>query len=181
MAAQSTATNEPACAARVGGPRFTIAVKERRIHGPSPGQELVEFGIVVVLFMTLVLGVLMFGQAWMVLNAVTHAARDGARIAASWADRGACQQINSVDQIRQAVNDRIAAVTAQTFTVTVTQDPPNTAPSPPCDNPGSIPTVQVNVNGCIPYLFNVLGFGSADCPGGFTVNRTVTFPDELRG
>src|SRR5947199_10674313 len=71
------------------------------------GQELVELGVTIVLFMTIALGVLMFGHAFMVLNMVTHAARDGARLAASWADRGACQQINSDAQIKQAVNDKI--------------------------------------------------------------------------
>ena len=145
------------------------------------GQELVELAITIVLFATLALGVLMFGHAFMVVNMVTHAARDGARLASSWADRGACQQINSDTQIKQAVNDRIATVTAVQFTVTVGQNPPVTSSSPPCANPGSTPSVTVNVNGCVPYLFNIVGLSSGGCTGGFKVNRTVTFADDLRG
>ena len=145
------------------------------------GQELIELAITIVLFATLALGVLMFGHAFMVVNMVTHAARDGARLASSWADRGACQQINSDTQIKQAVNDRIATVTAVQFTVTVGQNPPVTASSPPCANPGSTPSVTVNVNGCVSYLFNILGLSSGGCTGGFKVNRTVTFADDLRG
>jgi len=159
-----------------GRPRGPL-MRQRR---SQRGQELVELGITTVLFMIVALGVLMFGHAFMVVNMVTHAARDGARLAASWADRGACQQINNDTQIKQAVNDRIATVTAARFTVNVGQNPPVTSSSPPCANPGSTPTVTVNVNGCVPYLFNILGFSSAGCSGGFKVNRNVTFDDELR-
>jgi len=41
------------------------------------GQELAELGITIVPLMIVALGVLQFGSAWMVLNMVTHAARDG--------------------------------------------------------------------------------------------------------
>ncbi len=162
---------------------------ERRVRAKGPegsprqtrGQALIEFGIAVILFMTIALGVLMFGHAWMVTNMVTHAARDGARIAASWASRGACQQITDDQPIKDAVNARIATVTAVTFSVSVSQNPLVTSSSPPCAAPGATPTVAVNVNGCVPYLFNILGLGSAGCPGGFQMNRTVSFADELRG
>ena len=145
------------------------------------GQSLVELGIIMVLFILLVGGVMQFGHAFMVANMITHAARDGARLAASWANRGACQQILNDQPIRDAVTARIATVTGQTFTVTVSQQPDVTSSTPPCAAPGTTPTVKVNVNGCVPYIFNVLGFGSAGCPGGFAVNRDVVFDDELRG
>ena len=51
---------------------------------------------------------------------------------------------------------------------------------PPCAAPGTTPTVTVNVTGCVPYVFNILGFGDTGCAGGFAVNRTVTFGDDLR-
>ena len=145
------------------------------------GQALVEFGVVIVLFVTIALGLMTFGHAFMVANMITHAARDGARLAASWADRGGCQQLNNVAPIRQAVLDRIATVSTQTFSVDITQNPTVSAANPPCVNPGTTPTVAVNVQGCVPYLFNILGFGSAGCPNGFSVNRTVVFDDEFRG
>ena len=71
----------------------------------------------------------------------------------------------------------------QTFTVTVDQQPgPITTTSPPCSPaPDATPTVTVNVNGCVPYLFNILGLSSGGCTGGFKVNRTVSFADERRG
>src|SRR5689334_3344066 len=83
------------------------------------GQELVELGILCVLFVLLVGGVMQFGHAFMVANMITHAARDGARLGASWAGRGACQQLTNTDPIVNAVKARLATVTSQTLQVTV--------------------------------------------------------------
>src|SRR5262249_21684600 len=98
-------------------------MKRNRRRPAEQGQEMIELGIIISLFILLVGGVIEFGHAFMVANMITHAARDGARIAASWADRGACQQIQNDQPIKDAVTLRIASVTAQTFTVTVTQQP----------------------------------------------------------
>jgi Flp pilus assembly protein TadG len=138
-------------------------------------------GIAIVLFILLVGGVMQFGHAFMVANSITQAARDGARLAASWADRGACQQLQNTNAIVTNVNNQIATVTAVTFTVNVSQTPAvGASATPPCAAAGTTPTVNVNVNGCVPYIFNILGLGDATCSGGFAVNRTVTFADELR-
>ncbi len=152
----------------------------RRQGTGQRGQELAELGIAVVLLMIVALGLLQFGHAWMVLNMITHAARDGARLAASWVDRGACEQINNDTQIKQAVNHRIATVTAETFDVQVSQNPPVTSASPPCAPPGTTPTVTVTVDGCVTYPFNILKFSSGGCASGFKVHRTVSFADEFR-
>jgi Flp pilus assembly protein TadG len=134
------------------------------------------------LFMLLVGGVMQFGHAFMVANMITHAARDGARLAAGWASRGACQQITNAQPIIDAVKARIATVSGQSFTVTVSQNPPlDASASPPCPSAGTTPTVNVNVQGCVPYIFNFGGFGASGCRGGFAVNRSMVFDDELRG
>src|SRR5882672_12608844 len=59
------------------------------------GQEMIEMGIAIILFILLVGGVMQFGHAFMVANSITQAARDGARLAASWAGRGACLQLQN--------------------------------------------------------------------------------------
>lgn len=46
------------------------------------GQNLVEFAIIVVLLLSLVLGILEFGRAWMTFQVITNASREGARLAA---------------------------------------------------------------------------------------------------
>jgi Flp pilus assembly protein TadG len=149
------------------------------------GQALAETGIVLVVFILLVGGVMQFGHAFMVANMITHAARDGARLAASWQSRGTCGLLQNTDPITNAttgaVAARIATVSAETFTVTVTQDPP-VAAAPPC-SPATTPTVTVNVQGCVPYIFNFLKLGNCTGSGGelgFQVNRSVTFDDEGR-
>ena len=86
------------------------------------GQELAELGITIVLLLIVALGVLQFGSAWMVLNMVTHAARDGARVAASWVNRDGCQGITNKQPIIDAVNARIGTVTAART---------NSVPTPP--------------------------------------------------
>jgi len=147
------------------------------------GQALIEFGVVVVLFVTLVLGVVTFGHAFMVMNMITHAARDGARIAATWPDRGNCGVLTNKDPIRQKVKDEIETVSGETFQVDVTQIPPPPADKP-CGAPAT-PTVQVNVQGCVGYVFPILpkNIGTTCSSGrvGFAVNRTVVFHDEGLG
>jgi Flp pilus assembly protein TadG len=148
------------------------------------GQELIELGIVVTLFILLVAGIMQFGHAFMVANMVTHAARDGARLAASWADRGVCQQLqNYQTPIETAVRNRIASVVgssvASGLNVNISQLP-SPSGTTPCATPGTTPTVTVNVTGCVGYLFNVFGFSSGGCTNGFHLDRSVTFDDELR-
>ena len=147
------------------------------------GQALIEFGVVVVLFMALVLGVVTFAHAFMVMNMITHAARDGARIAATWPDRGNCGVLTNKGPIQQKVQDEIETVSGETFDVKVKQDPPPPADKP-CGAPPT-PTVQVNVQGCVAYVFPILpkNIGTR-CPSGrvgFAVNRTVVFHDEGLG
>jgi Flp pilus assembly protein TadG len=145
------------------------------------GQAMVEAGIVIVLFMTIALGLLTFGHAFMVANMITHAARDGARVAATWTPRGPCGRLDNSNTaaIQSMVQNEIRAVTAETFIVNVSQN--WAAPGgPPCGTPAT-PTVQVNVQGCVPYVFPLLPTNIGyNCGGkvGFQVNRTVVFHDE---
>jgi TadE-like protein len=169
---------------------------------PRPGrrgQAMIELGIVVVVFAMLTMGAVQFGYAFMVLNMITHAARDGAHTAASWAQRdaGSCGRLPSLvttsggsNPVEQAVRTAINTVYAGSLNVSVCQgnDGTEACPSgvtvpdsPNCGSPAN-PVVMVNVRGCVPYLLNILNLGTV-CDGGqrgFTVNRTVWFRDEKR-
>jgi hypothetical protein len=142
------------------------------------GQELAELGITLVLFLLLVGGVMQFGHAFMVANMITHAARDGARLGASWSKRDANKNFTDVSAIVTAVKSEIATVTAQTFNVTVTQSPTANCLA---EGGGTVPVVCANVQGCVPFIFDIPGLGTP-CGGGngFAVNRTVTFVDEWK-
>lgn len=133
------------------------------------GQALVEMGLVLVLFVSLLLGVIEFGRAWMVLNMVTHAARTGARIAAVAppSSRNSSGVITDASTIQNQVRTQMQNVVDATgFMVNVTQ--------PTIDG---VPMVQVTVDARVNYLFNLLD--GAIGPD-FRIVRTVTFRDEGR-
>jgi Flp pilus assembly protein TadG len=134
-------------------------------RGRQRGQALIEMALVVVLFVTLTMGVIEFGRAWMVSNMITHAARDGARAAAvtPTANRGVGGTLSNTAAIQANVLASIGnAVPTSGFNVAVTQP-----------TIGGIPMVQVTVTATVPYMFNLVGRN-------FTVNRTVSFRDEGR-
>ena len=54
----------------------------RRCHNTIRGQSLVEFALVLPLFLLLLIGIAEFGRAWMTRNVLTGASREAVRIAA---------------------------------------------------------------------------------------------------
>jgi Flp pilus assembly protein TadG len=125
----------------------------------ASGQALTEMAFVIVLFVTLVMGLMEFGRAWMIANMITHAAVDGARSAAKFVDRNPDCTITDTSGIESGVLAQIGAVmdTATISGVTVTQSVQ-----------AGIPVVQVQVTGSVPYMFNLVA-------SEFPVARTVTF------
>ena len=121
------------------------------------GQALAEMGMVVLLFVVLTLGIIDFGRMLMIVNVITHAARDGARIAALTSpDNWAAQQGTLV----ASVEAQIATVTTTSFTV-----------SRACSVVGGLPEVTVPVTGQEPFLFSFPGLWGGD----IDVNRVATY------
>jgi len=54
----------------------------RTVGKQEKGQNLVEFALILPIFLLLVVGTAEFGRAWMMKNILTGAAREGARVAA---------------------------------------------------------------------------------------------------
>src|SRR5262249_22693085 len=131
------------------------------------GQALVETGVVIVLLCTLVMGIIEFGRAFLIANMITNAAREGARAAAvvPSTQRDGAGNILDASGIKQLVLDTLqGTVDTSGFTVGVAQLVAS-----------GIPTVEVTVNGTVPFVFNLPGVGQS-----FTVARSVTFRDEGR-
>ena len=59
-----------------GKQRFAMKRDERHVRG----QSLVEFALVVPIFVVLLFGMVEFGRAWMTKNIITGAAREAVRI-----------------------------------------------------------------------------------------------------
>lgn len=134
------------------------------------GQGLIELGIIIVLLVTLVMGIIEFGYAWLEVGMITHAARDGARAAAvvpsSSRTNGIITDSNAISNITTLVTTEISSVMDTSTLATPTLDQPTV---------NNVPMVRVTVTGTVPYIFNLPVVGNS-----FTVNRSVSFRDEGR-
>src|SRR5262249_24382426 len=133
---------------RAGDVGKSRAVMTRRARRSERGQALVETGIIIVMFVMLVMGTIEFGRAWMISNMITHAAREGARVAATWPTRtsGAISSTDKTtiqNQVQVELTKVLGSSTGLTATVSQT-------------TVGTIPTVQLRVNGSVSYLFRLL-------------------------
>jgi Flp pilus assembly protein TadG len=97
-----------------------------------PGQGLVEFAVIVPLFLLLVLGVVEFARAWNLHQVITDAAREGARTGAIFnpdftADTVYARVDSALARARfdptadnTTVNDPVTATRGDPITVTIT-------------------------------------------------------------
>jgi len=169
-------------------------------HRSRSGQSLVETALVLIPLVLLAIGIVQFGYAFIELEMIANAARDGARTAAAFPQRDGCGCIRSADKasIEAAASASPAGVVLgevanvmDTTALTVSMQQVTNgavtalctggcpcAGGAACSPVGSIPpTVRVTVTGTVPYLFR-LGFWGVG--NNFTVNRQVAFRDELR-
>jgi Flp pilus assembly protein TadG len=123
-------------------------------------------GMVVAVLVTIVIGVVEAGRAFMIIGTITNVARDAARTAAvaGPANRDASGNINTATKsaIQSQVISQVAEVDAATTisSVVVTQA-----------TVGGLPSVQVMVNGTMPLMFRLLG-------SSIPIARAVTYRDE---
>ena len=131
------------------------------------GQALIEMALVVTLLVTLSIGIIEAGRAFMVLNMITNVARDAARLGAGAPPASRDVNGNLTAGTRTAIEAQVPAQIAlvdggTSVTATLLQ---TTIGSPPLN------VVRVTVSGTVPLMFNLLG-------GPITVNRVATFRDE---
>lgn len=108
-----------------------MSVRLRQLTKDNRGASAVEFALVLPLLVLLVFGIIEFGRIYNTYLAVTHAAREGARIASVRNGTGATD-----DEIK----DQVVARSALDIT------PGNIAliPGPNFDTPGQAITVEVH-------------------------------------
>jgi Flp pilus assembly protein TadG len=133
---------------------------------PERGQALAETGIVLLLLVSLGMAIVDFGRMLMLVNMVTSATRDAARVASAVprVDRAANGDLCNQGPIQNIVINQL-----QNVGLTVTTGEVSIARSP-ASNP---PTITVTTTVAIPWiaLFNFVG-------SSLSVNREVTFRDE---
>jgi len=129
------------------------------------GQALAETAIGLTIIIFLVMGIVEFGRAFLIANAVTNAARVGARAVAMDTNRDEQGYLTSsnhiVTAVRNELSSTVGASLANSLTIVVGQ--PTT----------SIALAQVTVSGQVPYMFNLVGTS-------FQLQRTVSYRDQSR-
>jgi Flp pilus assembly protein TadG len=80
-----------------------MSIVARKLCKGRAGQALVEFALVVPIFLLLVIGVIEFGRAWNLQQTITDAAREGARRAVVF------DPTLTVAQVQTAVKAKIQA------------------------------------------------------------------------
>jgi Flp pilus assembly protein TadG len=141
----------------------------RRARGR--GQALVETAIVILLILSLSMAIIDFGRMLMLVNMVTSATRDAARVASAvnHADRTTGGVPCNEGAIKDIVVNQLADVGLSLDAdsdVEITQDPGNVGANVPA-------TITVTTSIAIPWiaLFNFVGTD-------LQVSRSVTFKDE---
>jgi hypothetical protein len=112
----------------------------RRLARDDRGQSLVEFALLVPLFLFLLIGIFEFGRAWNIYQVVVNAAREGGRVAAlpiGFADE---------DSVSNRVGSYLSSAGLDPETATLNMEDVNGAP-------GTIATVGVSY----PYSFIFIG------------------------
>jgi Flp pilus assembly protein TadG len=91
------------------------------------GQSLVEFALILPIFIVVLFGIMEFGRLWEITNLITSASREGARVAAI-SGTSQSQAINAAQNVLSAANidDAVVSVSgpnaASEVTVTVSLD-----------------------------------------------------------
>jgi Flp pilus assembly protein TadG len=139
----------------------------RLLAGDDRGQSLVEFALLVPLFLFLLIGIFEFGRAWNIYQVVVNAAREGGRVAAlpiGFADE---------DSVSSRVDTYLSSAGLDSGTATVDMEDVNGAP-------GTIATVGVSY----PYSFTFIGplaslFSSSSSLGGtIMLSSTINMRNE---
>jgi Flp pilus assembly protein TadG len=142
--------------------------ERERLHGQR-GQSLAETAIGLAVVTLLMLGIVEFGRAFMISNAITNAARVGARAVAMEpaTNRNSSgillSSTNIVDSVKEEIANTVGQPVANAVTVSVSQVSGIT----------NVPRARVTVAGQIPYMFNLVGTS-------FNLSRTVTYRDQGR-
>jgi Flp pilus assembly protein TadG len=106
----------------------------RRKSDSRRGAALVEFAVVMPVFLVFIVGMIEIGRAIMVQQLITNASREGARIAGY-------DSTTLTSTVTSAVNTSLSNVKITSATTTVSPDPPS----------GASDGQQVSVTVSIPY------------------------------
>jgi Flp pilus assembly protein TadG len=84
--------------------RADMACGSRRtLFNRSKGQSMVEFALILPLFVLFIIGIFDLGRAFFAYIAITNAAREGTRVATFWPGK------TTIDNVKNAVDNELAS------------------------------------------------------------------------
>ena len=119
-------------------------------HRTQKGGTLLEAAVTLMLFFTLIFGVLEFGRAYNLYQTITNAAREGARY--SVAPFPGTNNLPTIPQVDARVQQYLDSVGARNTTINVVQNTAGVV------NGANVVYTTVNVSA--PYTFLFFPFGS---------------------
>src|SRR5215216_3017435 len=140
----------------------------RRCHAMwrnQRGQALTEFALVMPILFLLIAGIIEFGRAWNIKQAVTDAAREGARYAVVQDD-----DIKTTDDVKAKIEERLALSAVDAATIEFSGD---------FHVAGSETTVTVSTQHQMGFVGVLLGWAGA--PASVTISTQATMRNEWEG
>jgi Flp pilus assembly protein TadG len=139
------------------------------------GQALAEFALVLPLVLLFMAGIIEMGRAWNIKQAVTDAAREGARYTVVKDDA-----ISSLAQVQAKIEERLALASIETSTIEFSSADPACAVVSDCFHNevgyGKEMTVRVST----PFQMGLIGalLGWAGAPSVVTISTDATMRNE---
>jgi Flp pilus assembly protein TadG len=139
------------------------------------GQALAEFALVLPLIMFFIAGIVEFGRAWNIKQAVTDAAREGARYTVVKDDA-----IGSLADVEEKIEERLALASIETSVISFSSADPDCAVPADCfhneEGYGKEMTVSVSTQHRMGLVHVLLGW--AGVPSSVTISTNATMRNE---
>jgi Flp pilus assembly protein TadG len=138
------------------------------------GQALAEFAIVLPVILLFIAGIVEFGRAWNIKQAVTDAAREGARYTV-------VRDANmTMSQVEDKIEERLALASIEQSTIVISSSDPSCSPIATCFHTeagwGKEMTVSVSTQYKMPLVKVLLRW--AGVPSTVTINTQATMRGE---
>jgi Flp pilus assembly protein TadG len=120
-----------------------VSDTDPRNRGAQTGASAVEFALVVVLFVTLLFGVVEFGRAVWLHQAVAAASREGTRFGIGSQVNASVPQYLDCDGIRDAARDKVPDLSLSDDQIVITHDSADDGKSDFCDPDTNTPAPEI--------------------------------------
>jgi Flp pilus assembly protein TadG len=141
------------------------------------GQALAEFALVLPLVLLFIAGIVEMGRAWNIKQAVTDAAREGARYTVVQDDA-----ITDPDQVKAKIQERLALASIDTAdaTIVISSADPDCAVITTCFHIATAAGKEMTVSVSTPFKMGLIGalLGWAGAPSQVTISTDATMRNE---